>query len=323
MRSVTAIACLLSGLLGAAAQAQQPTDPDARLDAMSRSFRTLDYQGVFTYEQGQALSSVRIVHAVVDGVEQERLVHLDGPRREFLRSGHRADCLHAGDRLMRTAADPFARHAQAAAALHDGARLDDHYALEFDGSERVANHEGLRIRIAPRDAYRYGMSLVLDDASSLLLKSETTDAAGRVLERFQFVDLRIGGPIAAADLAAESDAARSAPVHAPESTEREPFTWTVSWLPPGFTQSSRERQPAAAGGGPREKLIYTDGLAVFAVYVESGAEQPAGPGRAWRGATVSYVVPRGKGNLVTVVGEIPMETAQLIANGVNFPGDGP
>lgn len=324
-RAVLALAILCSGLAAAALHAEAPSDPASRLDAMSRSFRSLDYQGVFTYEQGQALSSVRIVHAVVDGVEQERLVHLDGEQREFLRQGHRVDCEHAGDRLMRVdPADPFARHEQAAAVPARDTRLGDYYAIEFDGTERVANHEGPRIRITPRDAYRYGMLLVLDEASSLLLKSETADGAGRVLERFQFVDLRIGGPIAAADLVAETASARqSAPHDTARAAEPEPFAWTVSWLPPGFMQTAQERRAGSSSAEAVEIQTYTDGLAVFAVFVESGAEQPAEPGRAWRGATVSYVVPRGERHLVTVVGEIPMETAQLVANAVNFPGDAP
>ena len=319
MRRLPAVfACLLSGLVSISVRAEQPGEPASRLDAMSRSFRSLDYTGVFTYEQGQSLSSVRIAHAVVDGMEQERLVHLDGEPREFVRRGHRVDCEHAGDRLMRL--DPAARFAQRAQAGVAGAQLEDHYAIEFDGSERVANHEGRRIRIVPRDRYRYGMKVVLDEASSLLLKSETTDGAGRVLERFQFVDLRIG-PVAVEELAAEAPAAASAAHAAAE--EPAPFAWSVARLPEGFVATGREARSAPAGGAPVEVQSYTDGLAVFAVFVERAAERPSRAGQAARGATVSYVVPRGEEHLVTVVGEIPVETAQLIAYAVVFPEASP
>lgn len=316
MRPLAVLACLLPGFLAAPLHAVEVGDPASRLDAMSRSFRSLDYQGVFTYEQGQSLSSVRIAHAVVDGVEQERLVHLDGEQREFVRRGHRVDCEHAGDRLMRL--DPAARFAQRAQTGVAGAQLGDHYAIEFDGSERVANHRGQRIRIVPRDPYRYGMNVVLDEASSLLLKSETTDGAGRVLERFQFVDLQIGAPVAAAELAPETPGAQHAAEHT-GAEEPAPFAWTVAWLPEGFVATGREVRSARAGGPAVEVQSYTDGLAVFAVFVERTAERPARAGQASRGATVSYVVPRDEEHLVTVVGEIPVETAQLIANGVNFP----
>ena len=316
MRPLAVLACLLPGFLSVPLHAVEAGDAASRLDAMSRSFRSLDYHGVFTYEQGQSLSSVRIAHAVVDGVEQERLVHLDGEQREFVRRGHRVDCEHAGDRLMRL--DPAARFAQRAQTGVAGAQLGDHYAIEFDGSERVANHRGQRIRIVPRDPYRYGMNVVLDEASSLLLKSETTDGAGRVLERFQFVDLQIGAPVAAAELAPETPGAHHAAGHA-GAEEPAPFAWTVAWLPEGFVATGREVRSARAGGPAVEVQSYTDGLAVFAVFVERTAERPPHAGQASRGATVSYVVPRDQEHLVTVVGEIPVETAQLIANGVNFP----
>ena len=176
MRPLAVLACLLSGVLAVPLHAGEAADPASRLDAMSRSFRSLDYQGVFTYEQGQSLSSVRIAHAVVDGVEQERLVHLDGEQREFVRRGHRVDCEHAGDRLMRL--DPAARFAQRAQAAVAGAQLADHYAIEFDGTERVANHQGLRIRMVPRDPYRYGMNpvyMVFKNGRRVVLREHTQD----------------------------------------------------------------------------------------------------------------------------------------------------
>ena len=72
--------------------------------------------------------------------------------------------------------------------------------------------------------------------------------------------------------------------------------------------------------------MYTDGLAVFSVFVERGAEVASGTSageQASQGATVAYVTVRGGQNVVTVVGEIPIATAQLVANAVNFPDDPP
>ena len=51
------------------------------LDTMNRAFRTLDYDGVFSYQSGTELTTLRVVHVVIDGIEHERLVHLDGARR--------------------------------------------------------------------------------------------------------------------------------------------------------------------------------------------------------------------------------------------------
>ena len=218
---------LLFAVLAGSAVAETTPQPRELLDAMSRNFRALDYRGVFTYEQGQTLRSVRIVHAVVDGVEQERLLTLDGEQQEFLRRDHPVDCVHAGDQLVRLASSPLVPPLRLGAG--DTAQLGQRYAIEFDGTERVASRGGRRLRISPRDPYRYGMTLVLDDQTSLLLKSEITDGRGRVLERFQFVDVEIGKPVSAADLDAETPAASMSETHA-TGTEplAPPFVWTIT-----------------------------------------------------------------------------------------------
>ena len=316
---------LLFALLAGSAVAESPPQPRELLDAMSRNFHALDYRGVFTYEQGQTLRSVRIVHAVVDGVEQERLLTLDGEQREFLRRDHPVDCVHPGDQLVRLANSPLVPPLRLGAG--DTSQLGQHYAIEFDGAERVASRRGSRLRISPRDPYRYGMTLELDDQTSLLLKSEITDGSGRVLERFQFVDVEIGKPVRAADLDAETPAATLSESHgAGAEPLAQTFVWTLSCFLEGFALSARKLRNDADLGREVETQMYTDGLAVFSVFVERGAEVASGTSageQASQGATVAYVTVRGGQNVVTVVGEIPIATAQLVANAVNFPDDPP
>lgn len=320
-----AAARILGALLAAipAVLAAESADPLALIDAMSRSFRELDYRGLFTYEQGANLMSARIVHAVHDGIERERLEQLDGSRREFLRIDHPIDCLHAGHRLLQFGSGARALTGEPAAPIVLATKLSNYYAIELEGGERVASRDGRRLRVSPRDAYRYGMVLVLDERSALLLKAETTDGAGRVMERFQFVDIEIGGPIDGAELSGHGSASRIDVTHERDVGQAQPpFDWNVAWLPEGFTLSQRELRPAPAPHAPVETQMYTDGLAAFAVFVERGVRELPAPGEASQGATVAYVTPRGGDKLVTVVGEIPIATAQLIANSVNFTAQG-
>ncbi len=298
--------CAMGATAALAADAALPL-----LELMAHNVRESNYRGIFTYEQGQKLSSARIVHAVVDGVEHERLQDLDGAGREFLRMEHPLDCRHAGHRLLMEGPD--------ALALANNPGLGQFYAFEMDGGERIASREGRRLRISPRDPYRYGMTLVLDADSSLLLKAETTDGAGRVLERFQFVQLEVGVPIPESDVFTPGQGARVDASHAsPDAAQVAPFDWSVSWLPAGFAESARERRQDAAGQ-PVETRMFTDGLAVFTVFVERQPDPSVSrPGQAVQGATIAYVTPRPPEGLVTVVGEIPPETARLVANAVSF-----
>ena len=301
-----ALSLLLFGVN--AARADESAFP--LLELMARNVRATHYHGVFTYQEGQRTRSARIVHTVVDGVEQERLQDLDGAGREFLRMQHPLDCEHAGHRLLSS---------PAAAASLSNPGLAQFYAVEMDGTERIANREGRRLRISPRDPYRYGMTLVLDTESALPLKAETTDGAGRVLERVQFVELVVGGAIPAADMFTAEPGARIDASHAASrDAEAERFSWSVSWLPAGFAESARERRQGETGQEV-ETRMFTDGLAVFSVFVEHQSDADVtGPGQAAQGATVAYVAPRLPEGVVTVVGEIPPETARLVANAVSF-----
>lgn len=311
MRGVLLMASLFTA---AGVLAQEPL---ALFGEMARNIRAVNYQGVFIYEQGQSLSSARIVHSVIDGVERERLEQLDGPPRDFLRLDHPLSCQHEGSRRLGGGA-PL--DAEGVAALVE--RLGGSYAFEYEGPERVASRDGRRLRVSPRDPYRYGRTLVLDAQSGLPLRSETTDGAGRVLERFQFVALEVGGAIAMSDVLSTAPGPRIEAAHQTEpGTGEQRHDWSVAWLPDGFGLSAEDSD---GGAGRRvESRMYTDGIASFTVFVERGATPLQRPGVATQGATVAYVTSRGDGNLVSVIGSIPVEAAQLIAHSVNMSAPRP
>lgn len=293
---IAALLALGSGLLEAA------ESPRSMLERMAHNVRASSYRGILTYQQGQELHSARIVHSAADGLENDRLQPLDGATQALLRLGHPLDCRHA--------AQP---------REESSGWLSGHYAVEFDGSDRIAGREGLRLRISPRDPYRYGLNLVLDAETALPLRSETTDGAGRVIERVQFVELEVDPGIDTREVLDTGPGASIEAAHPDPIVEGSAaFAWSVSWLPAGFAERAREAR-SDAEGRRIETRAYSDGLAAFSVFVEGADAGPGTPGQASRGATVAYVMPRGPRGAVTVVGDIPAETARLIANAVSFP----
>ena len=174
------------------------------LDTMNRAFRTLDYDGVFSYQSGTELTTLRVVHVVIDGIEHERLVHLDGARREFLRRGQEITrILQPGDDILELEkAVPPTRFVRAFSSRLDA--IVDLYRVELTGTGRVAGRRAVRLNIAPRDQDRYGVGIWLDDSTGLLLRFERYDLAGTALERFQFGRLMIGDVPRAAVVPVES-----------------------------------------------------------------------------------------------------------------------
>jgi sigma-E factor negative regulatory protein RseB len=278
--------------------AEQSPGTDARLwlDRMSHAARELDYQGIFSYDQGDEMMSLGIVHVVRDGVEKERLTHLTGEPREIIRDGHEVTCIHPGSQLIRLddsiPAGPFAKNFGSGVG-----KLNSHYQLKLEEDDRVAGRPVTVLNIIAKDAYRFGYRLFLDKEFGLLLKSQMVNAAGDVLEHFQFASIEIGGPVP--DKALEPtyaghvvahhmlvDAEVDDKNHAIVDTNKR--IWQVSWLPKGFMMAAGDVIRAQVPAQSINLLMYSDGLAVFSVFVEREDEADKAEGQMQRGGTVIY-----------------------------------
>ncbi len=71
--------------------------------------------------------------------------------------------------------------------------------------------------------------------------------------------------------------------------------------------------------GQALQAVYSDGLASLSVFIEPAAESSASEALPQRGPINAYARRLGD-SVVTVVGEIPAETAQAVANGAERIG---
>jgi len=332
MRSTRAV--LLFALLVSFAAAPTFADdaaptPREWLDRMNRAFLEASYDGVFSYYSGDDLSTLRVVHTIVNGVQRERLVHMNGAPREIVRTGDAVECiLQPGDEMLELEnsipSGPFAR---AFSKAFEG--ISDHYELSLNGTDRVANRQAVRLAVTPRDEQRYGFRLWLDRATGLLLRSELVDTKGKKLEIFEFATIKVGGPISEQDLAPEFGAGALKTQLSLESTQSEAtlvkrrVNWQPHWVPDGFTMASWDIRRTPSSAKSVDTLMYSDGLAMFSVFIEEMPAAGATKVVSRSGATVavSEVVrggPKDAHRLVTVVGEIPTATAQRIAQSIRY-----
>lgn len=306
VRSVTVIALLVvSGQVFADSAAMW-------LDRMSHSFRELNYHGTFSFQRGEAIESFRIAHAVIEGEEYERLDYLDGEKRRIVRRGHSLNCIHTGQKLVRSLVSMD--------QMHEGVRIADSYRLELRGSDRVAGRDAVNLVVIPKDGYRYGYHLSLDTATGLLLRSELVGEEGEIKERFQFVELDLVDAIPKAYFDQEKfdyQARHNRPAAAPPRSSPEP--WRLEWVPSGFS-AVVHKSP-----GPEGVVTYTDGLAVFSIFLEAeDAHRSTNmemSGAVQKGATSVYtkrVNAAERPYRITVVGEVPQQTAQKLADSVRM-----
>ncbi len=254
------------------------------LKKMAEANRQLSYQGVYSYEFGGALKTVRVFHSVRNGQEFERIVHLNGPKREVIRRGNNLSCQRLGDALLRGASF-------LSSGIHRG-HIETYYNLYLKGDERVAGREVSMVHVVPKDSFRYGYALGIDKKTGLLLQSMLIANNKKVLERFQFVDISIGTLVDDMSLEPTNKEHHLASMEAlPCVDEKGEIVtdanqyWQASWVPPGFALSGYQVSPDAR----RETLVFTDGLAVFSVFVDKEAVVSIPSMQAQRGATVAFL----------------------------------
>lgn len=276
---------------------------------MSRVPHTLDYQGSFTYEHQNSafLQGFRISHWVEDGVEHERLLYLNGPEREITRQGKTLDCASPGDQILQ-------RRLSGIGSKLIG--LDQFYQYQIRHVERVAGRLATVLQVAPRDPFRYGYVLSIDQETGLVLSSLMVDNANRIIERYQFIELDLNPDVEALQktpVAKRQRVANAQLGNCGQIQKNGPKNWNIHWVPGGFAFAGEQRVRDGI-----DMLMYTDGLTTFSIFIEPvDSTPPEGAGQ--RGATLVYATKVMRDNQLhrlTVVGEIPVAAAEQIAAGV-------
>lgn len=310
------------------------------LERMTQAFQQQNYRGVLMYGDGQQWQTLAITHAVIDGVEQEKLQHLTGLPRKMVRHGHDIVCIHPGDHSPRL-------NSELSNPLHGFSRVmdvDGQYHFTLGGVERIAGRFAQRLQVTPVDADRYGYQLWLDQVTGLLLRSDLLNHQQQVLERFQFAQIEIGADIPAS--AFEPDDQGHKLTLYPVSPDHEQIStagigWLPGWVPSGFhitaviQAGSPQPQMAAEQNNESVKamsklpvrLMYSDGLAAFTLFIDPVSQEHLPEMTSRWGATAAVVRYRdhsasaddgdSPGRLrVTVVGELPADTMIRIATSV-------
>lgn len=311
----TLIASALMMLVSAQALAEESAEQ--WVHRMLTAAREVSYHGQSILFSGGKVTSLDIYHAPIDHQIWERVVHLSGEPAEILRKGSSIICLYPGSSSrLKVQSSPLGK----LTALEQSAQTVSHYyRFKQAGYDRVAGREAVRIDVQPLDQFRYGYSLWLDKATGVLLKSQTNPAEGDPLEIFEFVSLEIGKPIPRSAFEPSPDLKAANPpvqLNTPAHVVPDNGAWEADWLPDGFRQAGRTS--TRADKPDMSARVYTDGLAAFTIFYEPKAPTHHETTRS-HGATVAvnHLLP-GSDAMVTVVGEVPLITADKVAENVKL-----
>jgi len=309
MRALPLLSLLIGSCMTVPALAAN-SSPEASewLNKLAQAEQKQSYQGSFVYERNGSFSSHDIWHRVQDGKVSERLLQLDGTAQEIVRVDGKVQCVSGA------LASGVSDLPDAAPRMLDPLKLMSWYDLSVQGKSRVAGRDAVIVSLSPRDQHRYAFELHLDRKTGLPLRSLMLNEKGQLLERFQMTSLDTDNLPTDAQLHAS---AACKPVERVASAKTEAVAgWRSDWLPPGFEliNSTVRRDPSR--NSAVSSLMYDDGLARFSVFLEPVKEDASADVRTQLGPTSAVSrrlnTPKGK-VMVTVVGEIPLGTAERIA----------
>jgi len=308
-------------LLAVAAQsASAEGDALSWLQRIHTAAEKLSYTGTFVYRSGDQSETLRIVRVIGPHGAQERLETLEGQPREIVRNGDEVKCYLPDSMTVKIdkQTDHVVFPALLPASLQD---IGENYHVSKGGIERIAGYECQAIVLEPKDKMRYGHKLWADASTGMLLKSQTIDDRGEVVEQFAFTQIAIGRKIDHAQLKsrflAKSRAWRvenSGAVAASLAASG----WSIKPELPGFRKVT-EMKRTQRGSSQVGHVVYSDGMAAVSVFIEPMANKTSSPqlGLSRQGA-INIFSRQLAGHLVTVVGEAPAESVKKLAESVEY-----
>ncbi len=295
------------------------------LTRMSEALATRNYSGTFLHSAGGQDERLRIAHRVRDGRVTERLGPEDGVGREVVRDGDEVT-VYLPDRRL-AVIERRARNEPLLGTLPQfGPDVERWYEVQRQGRDAQVLGGGAQvIAVRPRDRYRFGYRLWIDERTNMPVRTELLDDAGRAIERVEFSALELRRDIPDHEFEPLVDASDFRWVRqAPQPATRE-LPWRIAVAPPGFKVAATQYQSFQGSPAPVPHLVVSDGLASVSVFIEPGRQDGSKPmksGGGRMGASSAYTTTID-GHQVTAVGEVPTETVQAIAAGLKPVGRRP
>src|ERR1039457_6277736 len=299
-------------------------DAHAWLKKIQYAGQKLNYSGTFVYQQGNQMRTSRITHMLDGKNEIEKLEVLDGKPREYIRNNEEITCYVPETKTLlverRVVHDVFP-----AILAANPSDLEEHYNLKKGEAGRVAGFDCQAVVLEPKDNLRYGYKLWSEKWSGLLLRAQTLNDNGEVVEQIAFTQIVIGN-IDRNGVKASIPNTSGWRVENAVMSQVNLSGWTVKAIPPGFKKIRELKRmvydtPAPGGPGnaqPSERevsqIVFSDGLAAISVFIEPGTQSRT-EGSMQQGA-MNIIGKRHGDFWLTIVGEVPSVAIKQVANSI-------
>ena len=321
--------CLILSIsqLSANSYAEEP-EAIALLKKMGPAAKKLNYDGVFTYQTGSKVQSIRIIHQANKKGEVERLLSLNGAARELIRTNNIVTCIFPEGKQINVDRRPLGRGFPSDLLSRLSSAVP-YYDVSFGKQGRVANRSANKLLVTPVDHYRYGYHLWVDEKTDLLLQSNLLTDKGRVLERFTFSSINLDADIPQSALEPQTSGQeltwsrnQTEPVYKAKSKQEvaaeQPLIWDLTWLPEGFTLVAEQSRRKSETGTLVEQRVYSDGLSSVSIFIEKrNPDYHHLEGGSAMGAVNAFGTIADT-HFVTVVGQVPAHTVEKIGRSISL-----
>ena len=281
------------------------------------------YIGTFVVSAGGNMSSAKIWHVCEGKQQMERVEILTGAPRSIFRHNDQVVTFMPDHKVARSekreSVGLFPELIQAA-----DSRITDFYKFWQDGIERVAGVDADVIMLIPKDSLRFGYRVWTERNNGIVVKLQTLDTDGRLLEQAAFSELQLDAPVKMDRLIQMMGKLDGYRVERPVlvKTTASAEGWTLKSPVAGFNSMSCYKRPVSAGIAPANtaagegplQWIFSDGLTSVSVFIE-----PLDRQRHIRESSLSLgatqtMTKQLDAYWITLVGEVPMKTLRLFAS---------
>ncbi len=325
--------CALPAMNFVAAQVPPPAPSAASAESrnindwlmrMHEASKKRSYIGTFVVSSGGAMSSAKIWHVCEGDQQMERVETLTGAPRSIFRHNDQVVTFMPDHKVVRSERrDSLGMFPQLLQSTDN--RIADYYKVRPEGSERVAGVEADIVLLVPKDTMRFGYRVWTEQKKGLVVKLQTLDTDGKVLEQAAFSELQLDAPVKMDKLLQMMGKVDGYRVEKPVlvKTTASAEGWLLKAPVAGFKPLSCYKRPATAqlpagatSGEEPLQWIFSDGLASVSIFVEPFDRQRHGQESSLSMGATQTITRQLDAYWVTVMGEVPMGTLKLFANGL-------
>jgi sigma-E factor negative regulatory protein RseB len=300
---------------GVAAPAQlQERSVSEWLMRIHEASRLQSYVGTFVVSSNTGnMSSARIWHACSGEQQVERVESLTGAPRSVFRRNEEVVTFFPESRVVRT-------EKRETLGLFPGLlkssenSIPEFYQARRMGGDRVAGFETDVVQLAPRDNLRFGYRIWSEKKSGLVVKLQTVDQDGHVLEQAAFSELQLDAPVRIDKLNQMMASPAGWRVERAEAfkTTAGAEGWQLKAPVAGFKPINCYKRPAGAPEGSMQ-WIFSDGLAAVSLFVEVYDRQRHVQEGLFASGATQTLTRRIQDWWLTAVGEVPQQTLRAFA----------